>query len=499
MNRILEKQYTGFVLSLVVLIVIFLPLACTDYAFLDEAHQLWHNNDGSNYSMFIVQGRWLMGLFMDQFFLHIHSIVQLKIVRIFSFFSWVLFLWEYFRLGRQWQKEIGFSPTLLLAGGLYIACSPSVAIYIGWGSCFQVGIASLFGLWSGHLFFTKLMSGDRGFRIFDWKTIVIFLFALVSLFLYQTAFAVFLLPFVFCLITKKTTLPWRIIRYEVGGYLVLSALYYLCFLLSFKQSSFQPGSRTALTRDIAGKLGFFFSTPLSQAFSFDFLYDMRGIFSQVFPIVMMACWVFFFWRLDRSKPIRKLAFIAGVIACGMLIYAPLLVAKENFSSYRTMFMLNLAMTLILLDTLFALTVRTPALVLGCCSLLFAVVGFRNFRYNFLAPLAREYQLVRHHFEVNYKNTIDTVCFLRPPETLFHKPFGINTFRDEFGVPSTFKDWTPEPLVRQFILEKTNDRVRAGKTIILQFATREPYEQKRSGDRPDILYFDPELLFQDSTP
>jgi len=36
-------------------------------------------------------------------------------------------------------------------------------------------------------------------------------------------------------------------------------------------------------------------------------------------------------------------------------------------------------------------------------------------------------------------------------------YGANSFNDEFGVASTFKDWIPEPLIKQLIFEKTKNR------------------------------------------
>lgn len=493
----MEKPYLGFMLSAFLMLLIFFPIANTDYAFLDEAHQLWHNRDGSDYSMFFVQGRWLTGVFLNYAYAQCQTIAQVKILRIVSFLSWMLFLFEYFRLAHRWQKEIGFSNFLLLAGGVYIACAPSLAVYIGWAACFEVGIAHLLGLWSGHLFFVKFTAPGKKFQYFDWKTVGIISCSLACLFLYQTAFGLFLLPFVFYLIGKRATLSSRLIRIAIGGYLALSALYYLFFHLSLKFSAYQPSDRTHITIDIPGKLGFFFSAPLSQAFSFNFLYDMHGIFSQALPIVVMIGWVAGTWFLDKTRPLRQLAFISGFIGICILIYAPLMIARENFSSYRTMFMLNFSVTLMLLDTVLKLVNNRKPIAVSAFSLLFLVIGYFNFHHNFINPLAKEYQLVRNYFEDHYSENTKIVYFLRPPENLFHKPFGIQTYKDEFGLPSTFKDWVPEPLVRQLILEKTNSRTVAEKVKIIQFVEHSPFEQEKNLNLADALYLDPESLLEKS--
>src|SRR5882757_542222 len=130
LNNITGRKYTGLIISLLVLTIIFVPILYADYAYLDEAYQLWHNHDHSNYNTIFPQGRWLMGLLFDHSYAAISSIAGLKALRIFSFFSWALFLHQFFTLAKQWQKSITFSNDLLFIIGIYIACSLSVAVYI---------------------------------------------------------------------------------------------------------------------------------------------------------------------------------------------------------------------------------------------------------------------------------------------------------------------------------------------------------------------------------
>ncbi len=130
------------------------------------------------------------------------------------------------------------------------------------------------------------------------------------------------------------------------------------------------------------------------------------------------------------------------------------------------------------------------MVLVCC---FSGVAYRNFRYNFIAPLQQEYQLVNNAFNKNYHTGIDTIYFLSPAENAFYKPYGIVSYKDKFGVPSTFKDWTPEPLIKQLILEKTMDRQQAEKIAIIQFIDKASFEEVKN-KKLNALYFDTGSLF-----
>lgn len=488
---------TGIFLSLSALTIIFFPVFYSDYVYLDEIHQLWHNKDGSNLSMFIVQGRWLLGWLMNKSFSFLQTISDLKIVRICSFLTWALFLIEYFRLGRQWQPWIGFNNTLLLTGGIYIACCPSVAVYIGWASCFEVGMASLLGLWSGHLLFSLIVKHEGNIPIVYWRIVLSVILGVSSLFLYQTAFGAFLLPLVFYLLGKKSTSSLRIIKTSVIAYLTISVIYYLLFLLSLKLTSFQASNRADISFDILGKLSFFFSAPLAQAFSFNFLYNLHSIPSQLFPVLVMVAWIAYFWRQDKNKPGKKIITILFFLGMCMLIYLPLLIARENFASYRTMFMLNLAVTVLLIDTVLSLiprSVKNHTIAEIAFAIAFLSIGIRNFQSNYINPLTIEYRLLTNYFNTNYTPGIDAIYVLRPDGLLFFEKFGVNAFKDEFGSASTLRDWTPEPLMKQFILEKTHKRDLAGKMNIIQFSDRQTFETEKKNRKPDVLYLDVESLF-----
>ncbi|MBS1933780.1 MAG: hypothetical protein JST96_07255, partial [Bacteroidetes bacterium] len=193
----MKKQTEEYIFPVTILFFIFFPVFYSDYAFTDEAFQLWHRKEAANYNMFFLQGRWLTGIMIEVFFSKISTISGLKVLRIFSFFSWVLFLLVFMNVARTWQKFIKIDSMLLVLLGVYIACSPSVAIYIGWGSCFEIGLASMLAVLSGHFLFTELVKQDQAVHISNFKIVLIVLTGLGSLFMYQTTFGLFLLPFFF--------------------------------------------------------------------------------------------------------------------------------------------------------------------------------------------------------------------------------------------------------------------------------------------------------------
>ncbi len=501
LDRLVNAPYAGLLLALTVLTLLFLPVFYANYAYLDEAYQLWHNRDDSNFTMDLVQGRLLTGLIFLKAFSSISSIAGLKIMRILSFFSWALFLVEFFRLGEKWRKLIGFDRSLLMISGLYIACTPSLAVYIGWGVCLQIGIACLLSLWSGHLCFISIMGKKGKTPVMMLRVLLIVLTALVSLFMYQVTFAAFLLPFALYLVTRRSAASLKVILSGIGAYLILILLYYLLFRCSLSWYSVPPSPRASISFDPLGKLGFFFSAPLSQAFSLNFLYNMHSIPSQAFPILAIAAWLVIFFKTDTGRPREKIRFVPLFIVLCMFIYLPVLVASENFASYRTMFVLNLVVAFLLIDIFLSLmrTARSKNIfILGlfCC---FIGVGFRNFRNNFIDPLRAEYGLLRQWVDTHYDRSIRTVYFMRPAEDLFHPLFGINAYKDEFGVPSTFKDWTPESLIKQLIFEKTKNRAVADSTTVIQFTDKAAYAREIKHPQPNSLNIDVEGIFYYHSP
>ena len=492
-NFKLKNPAVGFGLSLAVLTVVFFPLFTGNFVYLDEAYQLWHNHDGSDFTYFFVQGRWLSGKLFSQVFSHLSVITDLKLARIISFLSWAAFLGEFFRLGRKWQTAIGFDGILLLAGGIYIACSPSLAVYIGWASCFVCGTASILGLWSGHLFF-YILTNKRKPSLITISLAV--LLGIASLFIYQIAFSCFFLPFVFYFIKNRAG-SFRLLKFFAAGYVIISVLYYLLFIFTLKYSSVQPSTRTALSFDVFGRLSFFLGVPLARAFSFNFLYNMHSVVSQAFPIVMMVLWVVSTWQRDGGNPGRALTTIAIFLVLGLFTYVPVLVAKEDFSSYRTMFALNLTAVLILFDMITGYSGKLkeymPA-VTGLAVVCFVIVATFNFHINYIAPLGEEFGVIHNYFDRKYDTGVHTVYFLRPPENLFHKKYGINQYNDELGLPSTYRDWTPEPLVKQIILERTGSRAIAENIQVTQFADSTLFENQRAKALPNSMYIDVGTLY-----
>jgi hypothetical protein len=233
-----------------------------------------------------------------------------------------------------------------------------------------------------------------------------------------------------------------------------------------------------LSKDPLEKISFFFSQPLAQAFSFNFLYNMHGVFSQAFYPLMLAAWLFSVFAFDKEQKLtHKFAYVVRVLLLMMLMYVYVLLPRENFSSYRTMLCLNLAGTMLLTDVIIRLFSKSrfkdliPYLACG----IVVVVAWFNFNLNFIRPLKKEYQAINTYFQRNYDSTKTTIYFVRPPDNLFKKLYSQNLYKDEFGLPSTHKEWTPEPLIKQMVLEATGNREKARQTVVINL----PFEERES--------------------
>ncbi|WP_205508281.1 hypothetical protein [Longitalea arenae] len=459
-------------LPVLVLLVIFFPLFQVNYAYLDDFHQLWYNEKGATYNIWFTHGRVIGGLLMDKAFTSINTIDAVRLYRILSVAGWALALYVYVRVAIQWARFNLIDNRLVLISAVYIACSLSVAIANGWGgTCFEICLTFIAGLLSGHLFYAQLRKHKRYLAIPIPMQLLILLLGVISLFIYQIGIGMFLIPFFLHFNSRRFEKPDRFIISGVVGFLVVVAVYYLLYKLHLKIEGIDEPERANLTFNILKKISFFVGVPTAQAFSFNFLFNLSSIISQVFYILAIAVWVLYSFLTHRNKPvISKVIYIAGTFALLMLIYLPVMATVENYSSYRSMLALNLAVMLMLSNMIIEWIKNSSwknAFAVGAM-IVFAGFGFYNFRYNFLKPVVKEYQVVRTYIEKNYRPGINKVYFLRPPEKLYKDHYGIHYYRDEFGVPLTFKDWVPVPFVKQVIYEITHDKSIAQKTEVVMF-------------------------------
>jgi hypothetical protein len=460
-------------------ILVYFQVFFADYAYLDEIHQLWHNDDNSNFLMFHTQGRWLTGLLFKKLFSSISRIEQIKYLRIFSLAGWILttFTWGYFF--KKWLRASNLKEELWWLSLAYFICGISVCVYIGWASCMEVFLAIAFGLLSTNTLFINLMRQEKKIQLSGKVIFSSLFFGIVSLFIYQPSFGIFLIPFFLRYIDRKKVKPDPVLITGLIFYFATYIIYYFCFKYSLKGYHIEASTRTEVHFDILKKISFFFSGPFPQGFSINLLFYAGSIFSQVFYVLVFLAWLVI--TFSRSSPkgfTGKIFFVASILFLLALVYLPSMIAAENFPSYRTLFVFNLAVFLMVMESLFSLAkeervrkiwlVITSAWVLG--------TGFYAFNFQYINPLKKEYSVLRNFFRKHYKPPVTQVYFIRADKFLFSPQFHTKVYRDELGAPSTYRDWVPEPIIKQMIFELTNNRNIAEKTTVKQFENRIDFDR-----------------------
>ena len=470
------------------LVIFFWQIPFARYAYLDEAHQLWHNEDGSNFVMFATQGRFITGWIFNKFFYWTKSIDDLKYLRLFSFAGWCLaaVLWPY--LLNKWNRFLQLPDLVITFSSIFLVCSLPVAIYIGWASCLEVFIGFAAGLFSGHLLFMNLMQPKESIRIPVMKLLVIVFSGLMSLFIYQNCFGCFLIPFAYYFFFVSRKIEKKLII-GVAFYLLIVGVYFFLFKYSLTWFHLTGSDRTGLQFDILGKLSFFVSHPLALAFSFNFLYNYHGILSQAFYPLCALLLIISIYRINKKVKETFGILVVLLIIC-LLMYIPGLVVSENFASYRTMLALSLLIPVVLFGNIFILTERFKyqrQIALAFIGIII-IAGYYNFNLQFIDPLKYEYAKLRDRLNQESWQKVDTVYFVRASENAFSQSHGVKDYKDEFGLPSTFKDWTPDPFIRQVCFENTKDRKNATSLIVIHRASDDSLNWGNTGKHP-VIYMD----------
>jgi hypothetical protein len=491
-----SKKLPLFIIPFIFL-AIYWQLFVADYAYLDEIHELWNNKDDSNFIMFHTQGRWLTGLLHRRFFASISSIEELKWIRLFSLAGWILTTIVWATIFRKWIKIMQLPETLYWPSILFVACCTPVIVYIGWASCFQVWLAALAGLLSGHLIYSKLYDQKGPIHISNFILLGSLLLGVASLFIYQAAFGIFLLPFFLHYMQNRNLKPSRVIVIGFIFYLVVYLVYYLLFKQSLKAYHIDANTRTAIGLDPLKKISFFISKPLQQAFGINLLFSPRNIFLQILCPLMAAVTVYSIFKRNRDQPVLQTTGYLGILIFLLaMIYLPLMIAAESFDSYRTLFAFNLAVFILVADSLWYLFSRLikPKVFIAALVVWLLATGFYTFNLQYLRPLKAEYKALHGFVKTNYTPGIQQVDFIRADKKLFARRYHMDVYRDEFGVPSTCRDWVPEPISKQLIYELSGDRNLAQRIIVNHYEADSVHLHPTSKDKR-ILLIDMNRIFR----
>ncbi|HMG68002.1 MAG TPA: hypothetical protein VK588_09955 [Chitinophagaceae bacterium] len=441
--------------------------------------------------MFHTQGRWLSGLIFQNCFSSILTIGQLKILRLISLGGWVATTIAWAIFFKKWSYWLNLDEKTWWLSSIYIVCSISVCIYIGWASCFEIFLAIFFGLLSTHILFKGLNKNQHEIHLSNMVILGSVLAGLASLFLYQPAFGIFLLPFFLAYVKNKKARPTRVIIIGMIFYISLYLIYYILFKYSLRSYHLEASNRTEIHFNFLKKLSFFFSGPFPQGFSMNLLFSASSIFSQIFYPLVFIGWLWI--TLKRNQHLTfggNVVFVAIILFLLALIYLPSMISAEDFPSYRTLFVFNLSVFIMVIESFLQLfSSEKKKTIVTIAGVLFLVMtSVYTFNFQFVNPLKKEYSVLKKFLRENYDPSITHVHFIRADKFLFTPEFHTRVYRDEFGAPSTYRDWVPEPIVKQMIFELTNDRKLAEKITVIQFDAQSSFDlaEKISKDSNSLL-------------
>jgi hypothetical protein len=468
----------GFLIAVV--IIVFSPVFYAEYLYSDEATELWYFSTGLNFDTSVPQGRYLTYKIFLWVFSPIHTISGVVHARFFSLAGWIICLPVWYYIMMKLVTKNGLPKIIGICSLIYLICMPPFAISIGWSACMELFIAYTSGLLSGYILYEGITVEGKLGRVPAVAIGLSALFGVISLFTYQNGFGCFYLPFFIAFVSSKRIT--KSILIGTGISILIYIAYYLLFKYSMSISALPATSRSALVENPVNKLLFFFARPMVSAFHFTWLVNEQSKAGVIISILLGVFWMAGHFITQKRNPLKRSFFYLLILPVFLaLVYLPSLIVKENFSSNRTLLALDMAVFILVSETIFSL-IRQQKLrniLAGCLCFLFLINAWYNFNRQFLAPLRIEFAEMKDNLEHRYGANTKIIYVIRPREDAFKEKYGLVQSWDEFGVPSAAKSWAIEPMIKQLIYEKTGSRLTAENLVINSWPDMAAF--RRSGE------------------
>lgn len=474
----LRKDF--YLLGILWLIVLFtfLPLFYSDYIFMDEALQIWGYNSIPGFYMLIDEGRWLTEQLESWLFRLVDTIHGVTWLRLISLFGWLFCLPVWYVIIKRLVAKVPVYQFMPFFCCLYLVTSLPFIVSIQWATCLQFFIADTAALLSGALILKSINFEQGKFKMPVLAGIYALGLGVVSLFLYQGAFACFLIPFLLYYINPFNTKKDTTLIAGLVFYLFVYAVYFGLYKLSFSIFNDIPADpRNALYIHPWEKLKFFLARPLERSFRFTLLTHEESVISKVYyPVMLMTLTVLTFVRYRLVKWLLAVKHLAGLGGIFVLSYLPALLIKESYASNRTMMALDMCVFIVCLEMALWLIKSRRVLQTGSIAMIcfFTWCARYNFQKVFLQPVVAETAALKNYFKQHFHSGIQTIHFIRLSEDFMAEKYGVNRSMDEFGVSSSCWDWVPEPLSKQLIYEATGNRQQAAGVVVKQWAGKQAY-------------------------
>jgi hypothetical protein len=472
---------------------IFLPLFYSDYIFMDEALQIWGYNSVPDFYMLIDEGRWLTELLEGWLFRFADTIHDVTYIRLISLFGWIACLPVWYVIIKRLVDKVPAYEYLPFFSCLYLITSLPFAVSVQWATCMQFFIADTAALLSGYIVLQGIRSGDNKLRTVAMAGIPALLLGVASLFLYQGAFACFLIPFLLNFINPFNFKKDKVLVIGLGFYFFVYFVYFVLYKISFSLfNDIPPDPRNAVYLHPWEKLKFFLARPLERSFRFTLLTNEDSNISKGYYMGMLATLaVLAFVRFGKVKWRNAVKYLAGIGFIWVVSYLPALLIKESYASNRTLMALNLCVFIVCLEmVLFFIKSKRLLQMAGVVVALFFVLCARyNFQQVFLHPVQQETAALKNYFKQHYHNGITTIYFIRSSEDFMAEKYHVNRSMDEFGVASGCWEWVPESLAKQLVYETTRDRKGASQIEVKHWTGKEAYLRSGAIITPTTLLVD----------
>ena len=465
-------------------VLVFSPLFYTHYFYTDEVLQLWLYRKGSDFAMFVPQGRLFTDRLFRSLYSHIDTIGQLSMLRLFSLAGWLICLPVWYSVFKRVTRDEGLPPQLPFFSVLFLICSLPFSISIQWAACMELFIANTCGLLAGYFVYRYDRRG--------WLPAL--LTGLISLFFYQNGFGCYLLPFFLAIVAGQ-----KADRKMLAPLVVYFAIYLIYFLL-FKgmlQMVLHAGvsNRTALLDNPVNKMVYLFARVLPQTFLFNGVVNEGSIAGLIsFGLIAVVClWLNYRIRTKRNFLVYGLL----IVACFVLIYLPSLIIRENYASNRTLLGLDMAVFFWVFITLVKGSGRSRLLpaILTIAGCLLVLTSVYNFRAVFLRPAVEEYNSIKTSMAQHYNPGITSIDYICTAEDQVREKYGVQSSWDEYGMSSSFFGWVPEALVRQLVFEFTGNRSVAEKLTVRVWVNRASFQASGSPGTEGSMVIDVPAILQ----